>query len=347
MRTVIAIPPLPRVSGGLAVLYQLAARLRELNLPVALASMQADAPLLAQHAQAGFSVLPWGRAGEGMELTPDDRYLVAEGWPNMLAPGLNAKAHNLVYVQNWAYLFSALPQGVRWQDLPVSFLAVSQPVAWFMEQFGGLNATATLRPALDSALFRPGPKPGGSVRIAWMPRKNKALAEQIRQISEAALHSAKGNRPGVDWVAIHNLPPEEVARTLASCHIFWCTGFPEGLGLPPLEAMAAGCLPVGFTGFGGWDYMRQALPGGYTPPFAPRPVPWSGNGFFVPDGDVIAAARALLDAIDLVARKDPALDSLLAQGKRAAAAYSSEEQRQTVQALWGTPDCMIKPKEKA
>ncbi len=334
MRTVIAIPPLPRMSGGVSVLYQIAARLQALNLPVALTSVKPDASGLAAHEQAGFTVLPWGSGGKGLGLTADDCFLVPEGWPNMLAPGLAASARNLVYVQNWAYLFSALPSGVRWQDLPVSFLAVSHPVAWFMETLAGLTPAGILRPMIDTQLFHPGSKPEDRVRIAWMPRKNKALAEQIRQIVTAALQTAKDNPPKLEWVEIRNLPPAGVAEELSTCHIFLATGFPEGLGLPPLEAMASGCLTVGFSGFGGWDYMRTAQMSGHTPSFDLRPVPWSGNGYFVSDGEVIDASRALLEAVHLAHCKAPVLDMILNQGRITAESYSREEQLKAVQALW-------------
>ncbi len=317
------------MSGGLAVLYQVAERLRELELPVALTSTQTGAPGLEQRREEGFAVLPWAE----LNLREDDCCLVPEGWPNALAPAFKARARALVYVQNWAYLLSGLPAGVAWQRLPVSFLAVSQPVAWFVEELLGLPLAGTLRPAVDTHTFCPGVKPQDRLRVAWMPRKNKALGEQARQIAEALLFPRPLPVP-LEWVELHRMTREEVAAELASCHVFLSTGFPEGLGLPPLEAMACGCLPVGFSGFGGWDYMRQARLYGYVPPFPLRDVPWSGNGFYTPDGDVIGAARCLEEALRLAASKAPALDALLAQGQAAAASYSLEAQRKTVAALW-------------
>lgn len=329
MRTVLFIPALPRMSGGIAVLYQVAERLRELNLPLALTSTHSTAPGLVEMREAGFPVLPW----DTLALSEDDCYLAPEGWPNALAPALKARARILVYIQNWAYLLSALPGEVSWRQLPVSFLAVSQPVAWFAGDLLGFPLAGILRPAVDTQVFCPGFKPATRVRIAWMPRKNNALAEQIRQIAKALLRRAPHAAP-VEWVELHRMSREEVARALATCHIFLCTGFPEGIGLPPLEAMACGCLPVGFGGVGGWDYMRQGRVCGYMPQFPLRDVPWSGNGFFTADGDVIEAARALEEAVRLAACQAPALNALLAQGRTAAESYSAERQRLRVSELW-------------
>lgn len=336
MRTVIAIPPMPRMTGGIAVLYQVAARLRECGRDVALTG-QPDAPGLAAMPDAGFTVLPWNAvAGKccGPLLRPEDTFLVPEGWPNMTAPALSAKSRVVVYVQNWAYLYSALPDGVAWRDLPVSFLAVSDPVARFMEDTGKLPVSGIVRPMIDTALFHPREAANGKVlRIGWMPRKNKALAEQIRRITEASLHD---ERIRLHWVEIHNMSREAVAEALASCEIYLATGFPEGCSLPPLEAMASGCLVVGFSGFGSWDYMRNADPAGYKPRTALRPVPWGGNGLFASDGDVVEAAYLLRRAIDMVREDAAAYRAIRENALKTAAAYTLEAQREEVRAAWTT-----------
>ena len=335
MRTIIAVPPLPRMSGGLAVLYQLAARLRELGREVALTSTD-NTPGFATKAAEGFTLIPWETvAGRNTLaspfLRPDDTFLISEGWPNMMAPALAAKARVLVYAQSWIYIFSSLPQGTSWDHLPVTFLAVSHPVANFLKEMAGLPVTGILRPSVDHARFHPQSAPGKTVRIAWMPRKNKALAEQIMQISQGL---DRGGKPRVEWVEIRNMAPDDVAKTLASCHIFLATGFPEGCPLPPLEAMGSGCLVVGFSGFGGWDYMRQALPGAYLPQLPFRPVPWAGNGLFASDGDVLEASRLLVKAVDMVRQDDAQYHAIREQALLTAAAYSAADQREAVGTIW-------------
>ncbi len=347
MRTVIFIPPLSRMSGGLATLYAVAGELRALGHEVALtcpggkaagfaeagqaaagtgnaggagrgaalsgetASTPAEAGNVREAANAGdapWPVLPW----EGLELRSSDLWLVPESWPNAIGPGVRAGARTLVYAQSWNFLLTTLPEGVSWNRLPVEFLAVSRPVARFLEDVLGVPALGILPPAVDPVFFSagdereaaapqrnmdesgakpaapepnaagaPGPQAlwggGGpcgrkTIRVAWMPRKNRGLADQIRQVAAARLASL-ASAPPVEYVPLQNLTPPEVAAGLASCHLFLATAFPEGFGLPPLEAMAAGCVPVGFTGYGGWEYMRQAqiLPGaGKNAPDSPQ-----------------------------------------------------------------------------
>jgi hypothetical protein len=326
--THVFLPPIAKTTGGVQVLLRLAVALRAAGYAVRLVPREPPAVPLPGFA-AGLPLVPW----EGLALSPEDIWLVPEGWPNALAPGLAAGARCLVYVQNWAYLFSSLPPGLDWRRLPVSFLAVSAPVAWFVRQCLGMEAPV-LRPGIDSALFAPPEaKPAGPPwRIAYMPRKNRALAEQVMAILAA-------RRPGkndVAWLTVERMTPAEVARTLASAHLFLATGFPEGCPLPPLEAMACGCLPVGFSGFGGFDYMRQAaeFPGAARPWWPIEPKDFGGNGLWAADADPLGAALGLETALGWLESGAPELAGALDAARATAAAYDLTAQARAAAELW-------------
>lgn len=329
MHTYIFMPPLPRLSGGMAVLARIAECLHEAGRNVSLVLREPNANLRA----CKVPVVDWN----DLHLTTLDRWLVPEGWPAALLPGLQAGAQCVLYVQNWAFLLGNMPgDNQEWTRLPVQFLTVSEPVAWFVEQLVGKKPDI-LRPGINLELFHPGNAAetknlSHGLRIAWMPRKNKALAKQIRCMVEAR------NRLPVPlhWLEIHDLPPEGVAQRLRSAHIFLATGFPEGCPLPPLEALSSGCVVAGFSGLGGWDYMRQAgdFPGAYVPWWPVREVPFGGNGFYAADADVPGAAMALEAACTLVLDNGPALQAQRAAAAHTAAAYSLQEQTARVLELW-------------
>ncbi len=320
MSTYVFLPPIKKTAGGVAVLKRLARVLFEDGRDVFLVPRE-DGGVF----EGPVPVVPW----EELKLDRDDVWLVPEGWVNALAPGLEAGARCLNYCQNWAYLFSALPEDVHWSSLPVSFLAVSHPVSWFLKQTIGQEAPI-LRPGIDRELFQPSRKPSGPVRIACMPRKNSALAKQIRMIFQARNHEDRD----VVWEEISGIDQQGVALALGRSHIFLATGFPEGCPLPPLEAMASGCLPVGFSGFGGWDYMRQVRTDGFSPWWPLRDVPWTGNGFWSADSDVLDAALNLERAVALVREGGQGLERALAAGQQTADAYSLEVQKKNILDIW-------------
>jgi glycosyltransferase involved in cell wall biosynthesis len=124
------------------------------------------------------------------------------------------------------------------------------------------------------------------------------------------------------------------------------TGFPEGLALPPLEAMACGCLVAGFAGLGAWDYLRQAQPGGYLP-LCPLPaLPWEknkgnasdGNAFIAADNDALGLCLGLEAAAKIVLNNPESCRALREHGLAAAAFYSADNQRKAIAQLWQTWD---------
>lgn len=325
MHTYIFMPALSTVTGGMAVLGQIASQLQEASWPVSLVSNGQLPADLHSH-------LPSLQLAE-LTLHKEDRWIVPEGWPAFLAPGLKAQCACAVYVQNWAFLHGLLPGNTKWRDLPLKMFSVSQPVSIFIKDTTGFNAPI-IRPAIDQAIFHPGeksiPASMGEIKIAWMPRKNKHLGHQIRKFFEAALLQAGNSLP--QWITIEHLKPVEVAEVLHGAHIFLATGFPEGCPLPPLESMACGCIVAGFTGIGGWDYMRQAIPAGWQPPFPLRLVSWGANGFFAADGDVWGAYKAL----ELVCKGllENSLGALQRAAYETAASYSWSAQKEEIFKLW-------------
>jgi glycosyltransferase involved in cell wall biosynthesis len=246
----------------------------------------------------------------------------------------------LVYAQNWIFFLNNLPEGVAWRQLPLEYLAVSRPVAWFMREVLGLGVRGILPAAVPPLFFGKPDKSvtaAESVRVAWMPRKNRALGRQVLQIASERLALETG-KPGFEIVEIDNLSRQEVADRLSGAHIFLSSGFPEGFALPPLEAMAAGCVPVGFSGLGGFEYMRNPadsdLPGLCRPPFALPPLPWQANGLFVSDGDVLSAGLALARAVCLAAARHPLWDGLRAGARKTAEAYSLDERERQAARIW-------------
>lgn len=349
MRTFIFLPPLPRMSGGLAVLQKLGWHLHRAGFDIFFVAREPVA-WLAESGQGDMPpVLMWD-GGDGPLLPPplaplssDDIWLIPEGWPHALLPGLRASCRTVIYVQNWAYFLSEWPAGLEPANLPVHYVAVSHPVAWHIREVTGRHAEL-LRPGIDTSLFHPAAEKADSIQtkpvIGWMPRKNKALARQIREIMTARCAFRHNTQP--TWVEIASMTQTQVAETLRRCDIFLATGFPEGCPLPPLEAMASGCLCAGFSGFGGWDYMREPSAcsledqSGRLPLWTPEGIhadaePRPANGFWASDGDVIGVVEALEKALALPAAQRHIIQQA---ARQTAEIYSLTAQARRIEEMW-------------
>ncbi len=137
-------------------------------------------------------------------------------------------------------------------------------------------------------------------QLAYMPRKNREDATQV-------LHILRARGLDLPIVPIDGASEEDAARILRESAYFLSFGHPEGFGLPPAEAMACGCVVIGYHGNGGREFLR--------PPYA-HPVE---------TGDIVA----YVCAVEQVLRQDPA-----GQAQRAAdyihQHYTVEKERESV-----------------
>lgn len=85
--------------------------------------------------------------------------------------------------------------------------------------------------------------------ITYMPRKNSSHSKQVINILKT-----RNRLNGFEIEPIVNMNELQVAEKLSESTIFLSFGYPEGLPLPPAEAMASGCIVIGYNGGGGEEY---------------------------------------------------------------------------------------------
>jgi Glycosyltransferase len=90
--------------------------------------------------------------------------------------------------------------------------------------------------------------------ITYMPRKRPVEAKLIVE----AL-SGRGHVGGYRIEPLENLPRTEIAARLRRSRFFISLQKAESIGFPAAEAMAAGCIVVGYTGLGGREYFTDEL----------------------------------------------------------------------------------------
>ncbi len=86
-------------------------------------------------------------------------------------------------------------------------------------------------------------------RIMFLMRKEVEHARRVAQMLSSRF-------PDFDVVGVGRVPTRrELAAEYQKSNIFLAFGYPEGFPFPPLEAMACGCLVVGYSGGGGSEFM--------------------------------------------------------------------------------------------
>jgi glycosyltransferase involved in cell wall biosynthesis len=203
-----------------------------------------------------------------------------------------------------------LHQGPRWFDL---VMTISHPLAATARQDGAKNVVVTGAGLARGDLFRRQPSHAATSqrRIFYLgdDRPRKGLAEVL-----AAIRQLLPDAPGLQLVVASKrplaLPPdlpcelhigptdEQLAALYRSSRLFVSASWGEGLGYPPLEAMACGVPTVIADSVGVRDYARH-----------------EENCLLIPPRDAPALAEAMRRLLD-----DPLLAARLAQAGEATAA---------------------------
>ena len=90
--------------------------------------------------------------------------------------------------------------------------------------------------------------------ISMMPRKSGHEMQ-----ASIILLNVMGKMNGWRAVSIHNMSEAEVADVLKRSAIFMSGSRLEGFGMPPAEAMACGCVVVGYDGIAGVEFMDPSV----------------------------------------------------------------------------------------
>lgn len=234
----------------------------------------------------------------GMSLRATDILVIPEGWHDYIQSFGASSVRVLVFCQNHFYMFEGLRGARSFSDLGVEkvFCGSDFMAAALKNLLGGPDVPV-IPYAIDPALFRPRVK---RRQIAYMPRKRTDEAAFIRE-SFCRLFPAHAEAP---WVEINDMTETETARVLGESAVFLALGRLEGLGLPPLEAMSAGCLVTGFTGNGGIEYANAQ------------------NGLWCDAEDWPGCARLLSMALEMLGTDVG--DRLVRAGRESAGRYSPE-----------------------
>lgn len=162
---------------------------------------------------------------------------------------------------------------------------------------------------IDTKVFKPTIK---KKQIIFMSRKNYEDIKQVVQINNL--------RKNIDnWTIIdlNQLSHSEVAQTMNESSIFLSSNLDEGFSLPSIEAMASGCLVIGYPGKGGNDYFKEefSLP--------------------VPEKDIHQFALKLEEGIQKIEKQPNYLSEIAIKSRKFIDEHYSETiERKDIQTAW-------------
>lgn len=237
-----------------------------------------------------------------------DIIVIPEPWDTLLERFSRLPVRKLVFCQNHFYLYHGLNGRWSYDEFGVDrVFCCSEVIADYFETVFQRSDVAVVHNGIDQRLFRPGAK---RRQIAYMPRKMQIEARFVKE-TYRRMHPDQATVP---WVPISGVPETEVARLLGESAVFLALGRMEGFGLPPVEAMAAGCIVVGFTGDGGRAFATDR------------------NGYWCAPDDWFGCAAGLAEAIAAFDRDGG--QAMVTAGRATAAEYSLDRMEREVVAFW-------------
>jgi hypothetical protein len=235
-----------------------------------------------------------------------DVLVLPERWarqiPNGLAPGIP----KIIFNQNHFNTFTndvtakAAKDIYTHEDVKGVVVVSEHGVDFFRYAFPDLRVER-MRCGVDPNLYHPNePK---SRAVAYMPRKRRQEATDV-----LSLLNLRGALKDWEVLTIDGVDEASAAAILRRSLVFLCFSHREGFGLPPAEAMAAGCVVIGFDGFGGHELFRN-------------------HGVAVPEGDVVSFAQSAEGVLRDLDGRDSAFEEMRRRASDfVRSAYTIEQQ---------------------
>ena len=296
-------------SGGVLRLYSHVRILRE-----------AGYEAFVLHFKKGFQIhwfdhrLPVVYVSDKPPIGPSDTVVIPEGFPFIMKQLEGAR--RVVIALNPEYIFRKLRAGENWKDYGIDRVMTNSPIIRdFIRWSMGIEDIFLLESSVDHTLFRPAPH--RELRVVYSRRKDtvSSMVEKIVKSRNRALSD-------VPFLGLENLPLVEYAELLGRSAIFLATASYEGFPRTVVEAMACGCICMGFDGLCG----REIIVGS-----------GEGQNFIgVENGDFIELSKRLADVLDRFGKPDPELETIRDNALKTAGRFTPEAEKRSVLEFWET-----------
>jgi len=298
--------PATEIAGGIKLAFWHVEALREAGINAVIATRGAEPPGWFQTAAPMIDVSQVA-AGDDILVFPENHYAMLKtfaAWPN----------RKLVFCQNQFMVVRGLGGLGGWRDyaeVGVSgILCEGRCVADFCRMRFPSMPIAIVPVGVNQTTFRFHSQK--KLQIAFSPHKRPMEAAFIWD-----LFCAKNPEFAAwPWVEIRGLPEKQVAAVLGESAVCLALCRFEALPMTILEALASGCVTVGFTGFGARQFTTAR------------------NGFWAEEDDCLQCAELLGHAVRLAISGGPRYADLLEAARETATYYSRERMDQSIVDFW-------------
>ncbi|MBW2304410.1 MAG: glycosyltransferase family 4 protein [Deltaproteobacteria bacterium] len=235
----------------------------------------------------------------------EDVLVFPEGMAALMKQTKDLPCLRIAIALNWAYIYINLPMGEDWKDYGITRAITPSPlIKDFLEWSMGLKVTL-IGNYVDTTRYHYDPK----------RKKNRICYTARKDLPGAILNSIFSKREEIagkyDWIRLEDMEEEEYARHLVESRIFLAASTQEGMPTSILEAMASGCLVLGFSGIGGNDYMVGSGR--------------NRNCILVENGNLPKLGKALESLLSDLERDEGAYDAMLKNGIETASRFRDLE----------------------
>jgi glycosyltransferase involved in cell wall biosynthesis len=299
------------ITGGIKATYSHAALLTELGFSAAVFQPDGAPSWCSPELQALVT--------DKLEASADDILVFPEVLNGWLAEAARTPtpARKVMFCQNQYYMLSYRIDANGYRQLGFShFIVPGEITKRALVSILKLPEVSVVPNFVDRELFHPREK---AIQITTVPRKWAAHAGYPghADLLQIILAQKYPSLRGVPWLPLENKSEHEVAEIMGRSAIFLALCYMEACPLAPLEAMAAGCLIVGYHGYGGLEYASRE------------------NGIWMSPEYLEQVADALAAAITGLQRGDAGLAGIRDAGMATAARFNRQRTKTAVEQVYG------------
>lgn len=251
--------------------------------------------------------------GQSLSVTPEDFLIIPEGFPNVMQKTMQVSCKRVVLAQSWFYVLLAMAPGQKWQHYGIQdVISVSDAITEYLNSAMPGLRIKNFKQGINRELFKAPKKMSDKFPMVGF---TGSRGSENKMKTHSIIKNFYAFYPHLKWIRfleLANMDKEQFSEKLASCAFVLYTDDIAGFGTLPLEAMASGTHVVGWTPFGGKEYIN------------------ADNGFWTNNGDIFQTAEILGVAIDKWLAGELDTDEIQSSYEKTLAPYTEEKEKEGI-----------------